>query len=82
MDAAYSHLRTWHDHAADRLFWWPASADLCCLLTARLVFASLPLHGAEPPSFERDARPIFKTYCLDCHGGGEELEGSLDLRLR
>jgi hypothetical protein len=38
--------------------------------------------GAEPLSFERDVRPIFKAYCLDCHGGGEKLEGNLDLRLK
>jgi hypothetical protein len=37
--------------------------------------------GAEGPIFERDVRPIFKAYCLDCHGGGEKLEGNLDLRL-
>ena len=33
------------------------------------------------PTFERDVRPIFKAYCLDCHGGGAELKGKLDLRL-
>jgi hypothetical protein len=44
--------------------------------------ATVPLHAAEPPTFERDVRPILKTYCLDCHGGGEKLEGNLDLRLR
>ena len=36
---------------------------------------------AEEPNFERHVRPIFKAYCLDCHGGGEKLEGNLDLRL-
>ncbi len=35
----------------------------------------------EPPVFERDVRPILKAYCLDCHGGGAELKGKLDLRL-
>ncbi len=34
-----------------------------------------------PPVFERDVRPILKAYCLDCHGGGAELKGKLDLRL-
>ncbi|HWE37704.1 MAG TPA: PSD1 and planctomycete cytochrome C domain-containing protein [Isosphaeraceae bacterium] len=38
--------------------------------------------AAEPPTFERDVRPILKAYCLDCHGGGEQLRGKLDLRLR
>ena len=39
-------------------------------------------HADEAPSFERDARPVFKAYCFDCHGGGEKIEGGLDLRLR
>ena len=38
--------------------------------------------AAAPPTFERDVRPILKTYCLDCHGGGEKLAGNLDLRLK
>ena len=37
--------------------------------------------GADELTFERHVRPIFKAYCLDCHGGGEKLEGNLDLRL-
>jgi hypothetical protein len=32
-------------------------------------------------TFEQHVRPIFKAYCLDCHGGGAELKGKLDLRL-
>ena len=35
----------------------------------------------EKLTFEQHVRPILKTYCLDCHGGGEKLEGNLDLRL-
>jgi len=38
--------------------------------------------AADAPTFERDVRPILKTYCLDCHGGGEKLAGNLDLRLK
>lgn len=38
--------------------------------------------SADELTFERNIRPIFKAYCLDCHGGGEKLEGNLDLRLR
>ncbi len=33
-------------------------------------------------TFEQDIRPIFKAYCLDCHGATEDLKGGLDLRLR
>jgi len=41
------------------------------------------LSGAEADlTFERDIRPIFKAYCLDCHGAEDELGGQLDLRLR
>ncbi len=40
------------------------------------------VHAADAPTFERDVRQIFKTYCLDCHGGGEKLAGNLDLRLK
>ncbi len=36
---------------------------------------------AESTTFERHVRPILKAYCLDCHGGGAELKGKLDLRL-
>jgi hypothetical protein len=48
-----------------------------------IVFACLAARafGAEDATFERQVRPIFKAYCLDCHGGGEKLEGNLDLRL-
>ena len=38
--------------------------------------------AAAPPSFESSVRPLFKVYCLQCHGEGEKLRGSLDLRLR
>src|SRR5262245_62672133 len=55
------------------------------LLSGLVIAASIataPLRAAEAPTFEKDVRPILKTYCLDCHGGGEKLEGNLDLRLR
>ncbi|HEV7224700.1 MAG TPA: c-type cytochrome domain-containing protein, partial [Pirellulales bacterium] len=44
------------------------------------ALAQSPAEG-QPPSFEFDARPVFKAYCFDCHGGGEKLEANLDLRL-
>src|SRR5438874_1259205 len=25
-----------------------------------------------PLTFEKDIRPLLKSYCLDCHGGGEK----------
>jgi hypothetical protein len=37
--------------------------------------------GGETISFEHHVRPLLKAYCLDCHGGEEELQGDLDLRL-
>ncbi len=46
-------------------------------------FLSLsPAEAGERLTFEKDVRPIFKAYCLDCHGGGEALKGHLDLRLK
>jgi len=41
-----------------------------------------PAEAGEGLTFEKDVRPIFKAYCLDCHGGGEALKGHLDLRLK
>ena len=32
-------------------------------------------------TFEGDIRPLFRTYCFDCHGATEKLSGKLDLRL-
>ncbi|MBM4003151.1 MAG: DUF1553 domain-containing protein [Planctomycetes bacterium] len=49
-------------------------------LLAAMVFRSAS--AQDSLVFERHVRPIFKTYCLDCHGGGETLNGNLDLRLR
>ncbi len=41
-----------------------------------------PVVAGERLTFEKDVRPIFKAYCLDCHGAGEVLKGHLDLRLK
>ncbi len=50
------------------------------LLAFSFAFAGRAV-GADP-SFEADVRPIFKAYCLDCHGAGEKMPGGLDLRLK
>jgi hypothetical protein len=48
-----------------------------------LVLALAPAARTEEKlNFEQHIRPILKTYCLDCHGGGEKVKGKLDLRLR
>lgn len=54
---------------------------------ALLLFTGLlgARDNAEPETrltFEQHVRPIFKTYCFDCHGSEDEVEGGLDLRLR
>ncbi len=49
------------------------------------IFIIMMNFGTEPTqaiSFEKDIRPIFKAYCLDCHGATEKLKGNLDLRLK
>ncbi|WP_206108127.1 PSD1 and planctomycete cytochrome C domain-containing protein [Paludisphaera soli] len=45
------------------------------------TLAGAPGRCEEPSTFEKDVRPILRTYCLDCHGG-EATKGELDLRLR
>src|SRR6267143_1596049 len=47
-----------------------------------LLFVSVPVLAAPPPTFEKDIRPILKAHCFDCHGEGEKLKGGLDLRLQ
>ena len=72
---------------------WISRFRHCCCLVATLTFTlhSAPLNAENPaapsnvpeaPSFETDVRPILKAYCLDCHGGAEQLSGGLDLRLK
>ena len=46
------------------------------------IISIAPAEPKEMLTFEKDVRPIFKAYCLDCHGGGEALKGNLDLRLK
>jgi hypothetical protein len=50
-------------------------------LVASLLLAS-PAWGDETPTFERDIRPILKTYCFSCHGEQGQKKSGLDLRLR
>src|ERR1700745_1448109 len=47
-----------------------------------LAVCSSTAAAAEPVTFEQHVRPIFKAYCLNCHGAGEKLPGELDLRLK
>ncbi len=54
---------------------------MCVAFTVVCGFGKVA-RADESPTFERDIRPIFKAYCLDCHGAGDKLEGDLDLRLR
>ncbi len=50
-------------------------------LAVAVASASPRARGEDPLTFEKDVRPIFKAYCLDCHGG-EAVKGKLDLRLK
>ncbi len=47
-----------------------------------VLFSATVGLASSPPTFEQHVRPILKAYCLDCHGGNEEVQGSLDLRLK
>ena len=53
-----------------------ASALLVCAVSAA------PVATNPTVSFERDVRPILKTYCFHCHGEQAELKGDLDVRLK
>jgi mono/diheme cytochrome c family protein len=60
---------------------------LAFLCLAAGLLATAPAAAAEKaapsaPTFEAHVRPLFKVYCLTCHGEGEKLRGGLDLRLR
>ena len=52
------------------------------LTTPLRVEAADPAASSSAVTFEQHVRPILKAFCLDCHGGGEQLEGKLDLRLK
>jgi Protein of unknown function (DUF1549)/Protein of unknown function (DUF1553)/Planctomycete cytochrome C len=57
------------------------SAMVLGALTIASAFGANGARGEERLTFEKDVRPIFKAYCLDCHGG-ESVKGKLDLRLK
>jgi hypothetical protein len=59
-------------------------AQLLSLFLVVSIAGSAPAEkpARVPPTFESHIRPLFKIYCLDCHGEGEKLRGGLDLRLR
>src|SRR5260370_26661642 len=54
-------------------------AILLLLLAAR---ARAVAAGDSALTFEQHIRPILRAHCLECHGEGRKLRGSLDLRLR
>jgi hypothetical protein len=58
------------------------SIPLLVLFAVILLAIDAEADNPEPLSFERHVRPILKAYCLDCHGGSENLAGNLDLRLK
>ena len=52
------------------------------LLTAAAICISVVCVADDKNlTFEGDIRPLFRTYCFDCHGATEKLSGELDLRL-
>ena len=60
----------------------PARLTLFMALAFGGVVSIDSVEAGERLTFEKDVRPIFKAYCLDCHGGGDEPKGHLDLRLK
>lgn len=57
----------------------PFRLAVVCLISAWPILSAA---AADVPQFETHVRPIFKAYCLDCHGGEDEIQGKLDLRLK
>ena len=57
-----------------KLVWTAASAVAACISVACAA-------DDTGLTFEGDIRPLFRTYCFDCHGATEKLSGELDLRL-
>jgi cytochrome c553 len=55
-------------------------ASACCIAGAFAGEERAPAAAARL-TFEKDVRPIFKTYCFQCHGEEEKPKGKLDLRL-
>jgi mono/diheme cytochrome c family protein len=57
-----------------------------CRFAILLLLFAAPSGAAAPPAagltFEQHVRPILRAHCLECHGEGSKLRGSLDLRLR
>ena len=45
------------------------------------VLIAIGAEAAEPPSFDRDIRPILRASCTHCHGEEAEIAGGVDLRL-
>jgi hypothetical protein len=58
--------------------------SLLILLLVALTAGPLAAAEKKPhePTFEKHVRPILKAHCFECHGEQQDLEGSLDLRLR
>src|SRR5579884_3395174 len=57
--------------------------SIFCLAFSTALTAAPPAVADDTEvTFEQHVRPIFKVYCLDCHGGGQKVKGKLDLRLR
>jgi hypothetical protein len=52
------------------------------LISATIALIPFVSTRADELTFERHVRPILKIHCFQCHGEEEELEGSLDVRLR
>ncbi len=60
----------------------PCFVSVALFVSTSVVSAQDAPAPASELTFEKHVRPILKTHCLECHGGGEEFEGQLDLRLR
>src|SRR5579871_5598496 len=57
----------------------PAMQRLRLSVPVLIAFLSCDPVAADPPTFEKDVLPIFRTHCVKCHGADKQ-KADLDMR--
>src|SRR5687768_2073084 len=56
-----------------------SAAFLCLLIAARMTTAAEPNETALGNAYELEIRPLLKSYCVNCHGALDLVEGDVNL---